>query len=46
MDKNKVTKKTEKQDDIIILDEGINRKNIVEPQGWICCTAFIFPYRW
>jgi hypothetical protein len=44
MDMNKTIKKEEKQDDIVILDEGINTKNIIEPMG-LCCTITIFPMR-
>ena len=43
MDMNKIIKKEEKQDDIIILDEGINGKNIEILR--FCCTISFFPYR-
>ena len=40
-----VIKKEEKQEDIIILDEGIKAKDVIEPMGWVCCTVYVFPYR-
>jgi hypothetical protein len=46
MDTRKAMRKEEKQDDIVILDEGIDTKSIIEPQYWVCCLAAIFPYRW
>lgn len=44
MDMNKTIKKEEKQDDIVILDEGISNKDIIEPMG-LCCYVTIFPIR-
>jgi len=41
MDINKVNKKEEKENDIIILDEGINTDLLMTR----CCPVIIFPYR-
>jgi hypothetical protein len=40
-----VIKEEEKQEDIIILDEGIKAKDVIEPLGWVCCIIYVFPYR-
>jgi|GEM_PF-5718156 len=46
MDKREVMRKEEKQDDIVILDKGIDVKSIIEPESWVCCHTIIFPYRY
>jgi hypothetical protein len=45
MNMNKLIKKEERQDDIVILDEGIDAKNVIEPLSWLCCVVYFFPYR-
>jgi hypothetical protein len=45
MEINNATKKEEKQGDIIVLDEGITKNNIIEPLSWLCCIQTFFPYR-
>ena len=41
----KATTKKEKKEDVIILDEGININNIIDPRYLLCCLLMIFPYK-
>jgi len=45
MDINREIEKKEVQDEIIILDKGIDSKSTYEPALWVCCWATLFPYR-
>jgi hypothetical protein len=44
MEINKLAKKEEKQEDLIIIDEGLNPRDVIEPMGYKCCLIFIMPY--
>jgi hypothetical protein len=44
MEINKLAKKEEKQEDIIIIDEGFNSRDLIEPMGWRCCWIMVIPF--
>ena len=46
MEMNKIINKEEKQEDIIILDEGINTNNSIEILGYCCPIIFILFRLW
>jgi hypothetical protein len=47
MNETKVTKRDEKLESIVILDEGLTVSNEIESEGWRCCYYSIFPiYPW
>ena len=45
MDMRKEIEKDEKQEDVIVLDKGIDTSDVIEPQNWLCCAVSIWPYR-
>jgi len=45
MENAKRIEQVSKKADIIVLDEGINKKGIVLGPDWMCCVGFSFPYR-
>ena len=45
MEMNKKINKDEKQEDIVIIDEGINVKHVIEPLSFVCCPILIIPFK-
>jgi hypothetical protein len=45
MAKEKMEKPEEREEHIVVLDEGIDVKSMADPRG-ICCRGAMIPFRW